>query len=70
LVPIEELQPPGEDDPDPGPKTELPLVAIFLLFTAFPALPAPLVSFLSETILERSAAKSAIVSENNKIKPS
>jgi hypothetical protein len=58
FVHIEELHPPGEDEA--VPKTVLPLVANFLFFGAFPA---PPVSFFSETILLKSAAKSAIVSE-------
>jgi hypothetical protein len=61
-MPIEELHPPGEDEPDV--KTWLPLVANFL----FLVFPAPPVSFFSDTILLKSAAKSAIVSEKVKQK--
>jgi hypothetical protein len=62
FVPIEELAPPGDDEA--VPKTALPLVASFLFFPAFPA---PPVSFFSETILLKSAAKLAIESEKRKI---
>jgi hypothetical protein len=61
FVPNDELAPHGEDDV--VPRTALPLGPNFLFF---PALPAPPVSFFSETILERSRAKSAIVSENKR----
>jgi hypothetical protein len=60
FVPSEELAPHGEDEA--VPKAALPLVPSFLFFG--PVLPASPVSFFSDTILLKSAAKSAIVSEN------
>jgi hypothetical protein len=62
FFPSDELAPHGEDEA--VPKTALPLGPNFLFFPAFPA---PPVSFFSETILLKSAAKLAIKSEKQKI---
>jgi hypothetical protein len=58
VPPCEELPTPGEDEVPP--KIALDLGPSFLFFVTLPPFP---VIFLSETILTRSAAKSAILSE-------
>jgi hypothetical protein len=63
FVPSDELHPPGEDEP--LVKTALPLFANFLFFGTFTAFP---ISFFSDTIFDKSAAKSAMVSANKKNK--